>query len=152
MAAMTPAMGGASEAMASPRPRGSATRDTTKPAKMFLGNAPIVNATSSNYMAKVAGIYTVKVTNVTNCATTSSCSPVTVKASPTAYITYNTPLSFCDGSLVVLTAVVGNNITYQWRKNGIDYMKLNDIQKDALIEIANISFGNSLTSLNLLLI
>ena len=70
-------------------------------------------------MAKVAGVYTVKVTNVTNCSTTSSSITLTVKAGPTAYITYNTPLTFCDGSLVVLTAVVGSNTTYQWRKNGV---------------------------------
>jgi hypothetical protein len=85
----------------------------------YLGNVPIVNATSSNFMAKVAGVYTVKVTNVTNCSTTSSSITLTVKAGPTAYITYNTPLTFCDGSLVVLTAVVGSNTTYQWRKNGV---------------------------------
>ena len=97
----------------------SATATAGVSYQWFLGNVPIVNATSSNYMAKVAGIYTVKVTNVTNCSTTSSSITVTVKASPTAYITYNSPLTFCDGSLVVLTAVVGNNVTYQWRKNGV---------------------------------
>ena len=34
--AITPAIGGASEAMASPRPSGSATRDTTNPEKIFF--------------------------------------------------------------------------------------------------------------------
>jgi len=97
----------------------SATATAGVSYQWFIGNVPIVNATSSNYMAKVAGLYTVRVTNTTNCSTTSSSISVTVKASPTAYITYNTPLTFCDGSLVVLTAVVGNNITYQWRKNGV---------------------------------
>jgi len=97
----------------------SATATAGVSYQWYLGTVPIVNATSSNYMAKVAGVYTVKVTNVTNCSTVSSAITVTVKAGPTAYITYNTPLTFCDGSLVVLTAVVGNNVTYQWRKNGV---------------------------------
>jgi hypothetical protein len=38
---MTPEMGGASEAMANPSPKGRATRDTTNPAKRFLGRSPI---------------------------------------------------------------------------------------------------------------
>jgi hypothetical protein len=40
MAAMIPAIGGASEAMAKPRPKGKAIRETTKPEKMFLGKPP----------------------------------------------------------------------------------------------------------------
>ena len=35
--AITPETGGASDAIASPRPRGSATKDTTNPANKFLG-------------------------------------------------------------------------------------------------------------------
>ena len=37
MAEIIPAMGGASEAMASPSPSGRAIRETTKPEKMFFG-------------------------------------------------------------------------------------------------------------------
>ena len=40
--AITPAIGGASEAMASPRPSGSATRDTTNPEKIFFGRELIL--------------------------------------------------------------------------------------------------------------
>jgi hypothetical protein len=38
---MIPEMGGASLASANPRPSGSAIRDTTKPEKIFFGNALI---------------------------------------------------------------------------------------------------------------
>jgi hypothetical protein len=40
MAAIIPAIGGASEAMAKPRPKGKAIKETTKPEKMFLGKPP----------------------------------------------------------------------------------------------------------------
>jgi hypothetical protein len=37
---MIPAMGGASEAMANPSPKGKAMSETTKPEKIFLGKSP----------------------------------------------------------------------------------------------------------------
>ena len=36
--AITPAIGGASEAIARPKPRGRATRETTNPEKIFFGS------------------------------------------------------------------------------------------------------------------
>ena len=39
IAAITPAIGGASEAIARPSPKGKATSETTKPAKRFLGKS-----------------------------------------------------------------------------------------------------------------
>lgn len=38
--AITPEIGGASEAIANPRARGSATKETTNPEKIFLGRSP----------------------------------------------------------------------------------------------------------------
>ena len=40
IAAIIPAMGGASEAMANPNPNGKAISETTKPEKIFLGKPP----------------------------------------------------------------------------------------------------------------
>jgi hypothetical protein len=41
MAAIIPAIGGASEAIAKPKPKGNAINETTNPEKIFLGRSPI---------------------------------------------------------------------------------------------------------------
>jgi hypothetical protein len=41
IAAIIPAIGGASDASAKPRPKGRAIRETTKPEKIFLGKSNI---------------------------------------------------------------------------------------------------------------
>ncbi len=76
--------------------------------------------TLSTYYAKLQGSYTVTVTGPGGCSTTSSPGiAITVNPAPAAYITYNTPLSFCKGSAVVLNANGGTSLTYVWYVNGV---------------------------------
>jgi hypothetical protein len=83
----------------------------------FNGN-DIVGATSDNYYAKLAGRYTVAVSSAAGCTTLSNSILVTVNPRPASYITYNTPLEFCEGSAVVLVANPGTGLTYQWIVDG----------------------------------
>jgi hypothetical protein len=77
-----------------------------------------LDPTNPVYYAKVAGRYTVSVSNATNCATLSNSIVITVNPRPASYITYNTPLEFCEGSAVVLVANPGTGLTYQWYMDG----------------------------------
>ena len=77
----------------------------------------IINtATTNSYTASTAGNYTVKVYSGI-CESTSSAIPVTVVSSPEATISASGPLSFCNGSNMVLTANSGTGYTYQWYRN-----------------------------------
>jgi hypothetical protein len=89
--------------------------------KWKLNGADIAGLDSTNpvYYAKVAGRYSVAVSNATNCTTLSNSIVITVNPRPAAYITYNTPLEFCEGSAVVLTANPGTGLTYQWYLDGV---------------------------------
>ncbi len=84
----------------------------------YNGTAVSGNTTDSVYYAKLQGSYTVTVTGG-GCSTTSSALTITVNPAPAAYITYNTPLSFCKGSAVVLSANGGTGLSYVWYVNGI---------------------------------
>jgi hypothetical protein len=78
----------------------------------------IAGATASEYFATQSGAYSVMVSNPAKCPAVSNSVVITVDPRPGAYITYNTPLEFCDGSAVVLTANPGTGLTYQWIVNG----------------------------------
>jgi hypothetical protein len=83
-----------------------------------MNGSPIAGATTTKYFAKAQGTYTVTTTNVAGCSATSSPGiTINVNPAPPAYITYNTPLTFCDGSAVVLTANTGSGIIYTWYVN-----------------------------------
>jgi hypothetical protein len=77
------------------------------------------SGTGSDFYAKASGRYTVAVSSATNCTTLSNSIQITVNPRPAAYITYNTPLEFCEGSAVVLTANTGTGLTYQWYQDGV---------------------------------
>ncbi len=62
--------------------------------------------------------YTVTGSNSLGCTTTSEVT-VIVNATPTPIITYSGMLTFCDGNAVVLNANTGNDLSYQWYKDGI---------------------------------
>ena len=83
-----------------------------------LNGNSIVGATAQTYNAIIAGTYTVAVTNVYGCTVVSNGIVVIVNPAPPAYITYATPLSFCDGGAVVLNANAGTGLTYNWLLNG----------------------------------
>jgi hypothetical protein len=78
------------------------------------GTTNITGATNATYTATTAGSYNVVVTSGT-CSATSTNTTVTVNALPTATITTTTPITFCQGGSVVLSANTGTGLTYQWR-------------------------------------
>lgn len=79
----------------------------------------IVGETGRTLKATQSGSYTVSVSNATNCFNISNPVIITVNPRPAAFITYATPLEFCEGSAVVLTANTGTGLTYQWLYNGL---------------------------------
>jgi hypothetical protein len=83
-----------------------------------LDNTNLNGQTSNNMQANLAGAYRVVVRNSFNCPTTSAPVSLAVKPVPSAQVTYSTPISFCEGSAVVLTAAPGSGYTYQWFKDG----------------------------------
>jgi hypothetical protein len=84
----------------------------------MLGGNPITGATNIAYTAHLGGSYTVVVTNSNNCSQTSAVTVLTVNPVPTASLTYTTPLTFCEGGAVILSATTGANLYYQWMQNG----------------------------------
>lgn len=83
-----------------------------------LNGSPILNATSSTYIASVSGNYTVTETAANTCSTTSGITTVTVLSGPAATVSNGTPLTFCAGGSVNLAANSGSGLSYQWYVNG----------------------------------
>lgn len=83
-----------------------------------LNGINIGAAHDSIYTARTDGNYTVKITNANNCSTTATAQYVTVHPKPNAVITYNSPLTFCDGGAVVLTSSQSSSLSYQWYNDG----------------------------------
>jgi len=82
-----------------------------------LNGGNISGATSSSYIASVAGNFTCVVTN--NCGgTTSNSIAVTIDPLPTASITAGGNTTICSGGSVILNANTGTGLTYQWKLNG----------------------------------
>ena len=85
----------------------------------FNGTA-IPGATDSVYFAKNnSGAYTVRVTNDNGCIAISAAFNLVVNPTPFTNITYNSPLAFCEGGAVVLTAQTPTTATIRWYKNGV---------------------------------
>ncbi|XZF13385.1 T9SS type A sorting domain-containing protein [Chitinophagaceae bacterium MMS25-I14] len=82
------------------------------------GTTIISGATAISYKAYLPGSYTVVVTDGNNCSATSAPVTVTVNPKPSAVVTYNSPLVFCQGGAVVLNAVNATGLAYQWLNNG----------------------------------
>lgn len=81
-------------------------------------NTDISGATVATYTANATGAYRVKVTDGNNCTATSAPFNLTVNPLPVGSITYNTPLSFCEGAAVILTVDPSTGLRYQWKKDG----------------------------------
>jgi hypothetical protein len=79
----------------------------------------ITGAVNASYPATASGTYTVVVTNGSGCATTSAQLTVTINPRPLSSISYTTPVTFCEGGAVVLTAISGTGVTYQWNNNAV---------------------------------
>lgn len=83
-------------------------------------NAPILGANSNRYAARATGNYSLSGTSTANgCSATTSNVAITVNQTPAAQITYSSPLTFCEGSAVVLNTYSGQNLTYEWRDNNV---------------------------------
>lgn len=79
--------------------------------------AEISGATNNTYPADESGTYTCDVTN--SCATIASDSVVvTVNKKPKATVTPSGIVNMCAGDTTNLLANTGNNLAYQWKKNG----------------------------------
>jgi PKD repeat protein len=82
-----------------------------------LNGANLSYADTNIYVAKVAGSYTVKVTNnIGRCETTSPSIEITVKESPLNYeIFFDGDTSFCFGDSVLLYTENNANYNYNWK-------------------------------------
>jgi len=83
----------------------------------YNNGVAIPGATSSIYIAKTSGSYTIRITNSSNCNTTSNAIVVDVHIVNTS-VSLSGPLTFCSGGSVTLTAAILQNATYQWYFNG----------------------------------
>src|SRR5690606_17654599 len=93
--------------------------------------------------AKLGGRYTVAVSNATNCVTLSNSVVITVNPRPAAYVTYNTPLQFCEGSAVVLVANAGSGLTYEWLMDGTPNGNTTDINIASTSGLYSLKVSNS---------
>lgn len=83
----------------------------------YLGGVLITGATSQNLTVKIAGSYTLKVTNASGCSATSTAVVVTANINPgTLVISNNRPLTFCEGDSSVLRSSIATG--NQWYLNG----------------------------------
>jgi len=73
----------------------------------------------SNFIATTAGVYTVAVTNANGCTTLSTDITVNVIPAPSSIITASGPLTFPQGSNVVLSVSSEAGNVYQWKKDGV---------------------------------
>lgn len=73
-------------------------------------------AVNNSYYATTAGAFKVRITDANGCSRNSNTIFATLLPSPPASITAGGPLSFCNGDSVVLSAIAGSGLTYQWRK------------------------------------
>src|SRR6185436_19422455 len=80
-------------------------------------NSPISGATNSTYVATVTGNYMVQVYNSCGYGITG---PFNLPAGslPSAVISTSSTTTFCSGGSAILNANSGNNLTYQWKRNG----------------------------------
>jgi hypothetical protein len=85
-------------------------------------NVNIAGETTSNYTATTAGNYSVVVSNASGCSTTSSIITVATTPAPLASVAAAGPLTFCEGSNVLLRATFVTGYTYQWKKNGVNIL------------------------------
>jgi gliding motility-associated-like protein len=83
----------------------------------YNNGVAIPGANANVYIAKTSGTYTIRITNSSNCTTTSNAIVVDVHIVNTN-VTISGPLTFCSGGSVTLSAAILQNATYQWYYNG----------------------------------
>lgn len=94
-----------------------ATTPTGISYQWLQNGSPATNAAANSYSAVTAGSYAVKVTDANGCTATSAAVTVNVNPGIQATISYTSPITFCEGGAVVLTANSGTGYTYQWNRN-----------------------------------
>src|SRR6185437_8498066 len=78
----------------------------------------ITGATNAAYTATTSSSYTVTATNA-GCTATSTATVVTVNPTPAMPTISGSPLTFCSGGSVTLSANdATSGVTYQWYKGG----------------------------------
>lgn len=90
--------------------------DSTAQFKWFKDGLPINNAVYATYKTSTSGKYSVYKKNRFGCSDTSIVVDVQAVNAPDAIITPSSNLNLCDTGVVLLTANVGENYTYQWQK------------------------------------
>jgi sugar lactone lactonase YvrE len=85
-----------------------------------LNGTNIVGATNANYYAKQSGQYTLEVTNAKGCKKLSIVKTMTAIDFPNATITAQSPITFCQGGTVTLSAPTGTALTYVWKRNNVN--------------------------------
>jgi predicted RNase H-like HicB family nuclease len=79
----------------------------------------IAGATSATYTATAGGNYTVSVTDLNNCTSTSDVQTITVGESPAVpVVSADGPVKFCEGGSVELSTPTVIGIVYQWVLDG----------------------------------
>ena len=81
----------------------------------YLNSNPINGATGNSFVATSSGSYSVTA-STTSCSISSSPVTVIAKSNTIPILSWNGPLSFCDGGNVVLSTTTPDN--RQWYKNG----------------------------------
>lgn len=108
-----------------------------------LNGVNIPGATSNAIQVSSGGSYTVLVSSTSGCSATSTARVITVNPRPTSLITYNSPISFCAGSGVVLNVAGAPGVKYQWQRNGFN------IANDTLIyHLATVSGAYTVVASN----
>jgi hypothetical protein len=90
------------------------------------GLFPLNPTTNATYNANTSGSYYVIVTTPSGCQLTSNTIQVQVIQNPTATVIATGNTTICSGSsITLLVNNGGSNVTYQWRKNGVNIQNAN---------------------------
>jgi hypothetical protein len=84
----------------------------------MLNGGNIAGATSSSYLAGIAGNYSCAVTNACGSTTSGTIAVFVNSIPPPASITAGGPTNLCSGGSVPLNANTGTGLSYQWMLNG----------------------------------
>ena len=86
--------------------------------QMNANNIP--GATTNQYTVDSTGVYYVIVSSGLNCSSTSEAIVIGVYSLPSASVTTQGSVTFCDGGSVALNANTGAGFNYQWLNTGAD--------------------------------
>ena len=100
-------------------------------------------ATTQSITVNATGNFSVTVTNVSGCSTTSAATAVTVNSNPVATITASGPTTFCTGGSVTLTASAGSS--YLWSNGATTQSIIVNASGNFSVAVTNAS-GCSATS------